>query len=315
MTSAVTLNLMGFFDEFSSANSLPKVKTKADMGDAQAQLKLGKRYYYGNEVKKDKSEALKWILKSAEKSNPEAMRIVGLMNMRGEGTQSNFAVGLRWLESAYKASDPMAAYFIGLMYEDGQGVDKDLKVAFSWYKKGADRADDWSQYALGNLYQFGYEEDQVDMKKAAKWYLLSAKLGNKFAQYQAGRLYTHGLGVDEDIPRAMRWYRQAASQGVWLARNNLAWLLSTNSNDEIRNGKEAIQLLEGLEDQNLNKDEKATSLDTLAAAYAETGRFEDAVSAQQRALNVVLEMNSDNERVNGFKKRIEIYRNGNAWRE
>ena len=66
------------------------------------------------------------------------------------------------------------------------------------------------------------------------------------------------------------------------AENNLAWLLATSPDAAVRDGAQAVALAEhanrgtGTKDPNL--------LDTLAAAYAEIGRFDDALSCVQRAI-------------------------------
>ena len=63
--------------------------------------------------------------------------------------------------------------------------------------------------------------------------------------------------------------------------NDAAWQLATSSNDSLRNGKDAVQLaLKAMESKG-NRD--PALLRTLAAAYAETGRFDEAVKTARRA--------------------------------
>ena len=59
-----------------------------------------------------------------------------------------------------------------------------------------------------------------------------------------------------------------------MARNNLAWLLATSSDASIRDGNRAIELAKQAVQLSGGKD--ADYLRTLAAAYAETGRFAEA---------------------------------------
>jgi tetratricopeptide (TPR) repeat protein len=82
-------------------------------------------------------------------------------------------------------------------------------------------------------------------------------------------------------------YREALGGPVFYldAANNLAWMLATCPGDELRNGAEALQWatravqVAGADDMD--------ALDTLAAAFAETGNFEEAArlahEAAQRA--------------------------------
>jgi tetratricopeptide (TPR) repeat protein len=66
------------------------------------------------------------------------------------------------------------------------------------------------------------------------------------------------------------------------AMNNLSWLLSTHPDDKIRNGEEALRLASTA--YNATRRRIPLSLDTLAAALAESGRFEDAVKTQSAAI-------------------------------
>ncbi len=64
------------------------------------------------------------------------------------------------------------------------------------------------------------------------------------------------------------------------AGNNLAWLLATAPEPDLRNGQRAVILAE----QVVASDASLPTLDTLAAALAEAGRFDDAVVVADRAL-------------------------------
>ena len=64
--------------------------------------------------------------------------------------------------------------------------------------------------------------------------------------------------------------------------NATAWLLATNPNESIRHGSEAVKLAQRA--VRLSGGRQPALLGTLAAAYAETGQFADAVQTAQRAL-------------------------------
>jgi Flp pilus assembly protein TadD len=63
--------------------------------------------------------------------------------------------------------------------------------------------------------------------------------------------------------------------------NNLAWLHATNPDARYRDGEQAVAL--GKRAVGLLPDDPAM-MDTLAAAYAETGQFSEAITVTQRAL-------------------------------
>jgi len=63
-----------------------------------------------------------------------------------------------------------------------------------------------------------------------------------------------------------------------------ASLMATSPEAALRNGPEAITLAERARELTESKD--VSALDTLAAAYAEAGRFSQAIEASQQALSL-----------------------------
>jgi Flp pilus assembly protein TadD len=72
------------------------------------------------------------------------------------------------------------------------------------------------------------------------------------------------------------------------ALNNLAWILAANPRSEIRDGAEAVRLAEHA--CQITHDSEPLFLGTLAAAYAEAGRFDEAVATAQHAHDVALNL-------------------------
>ena len=68
------------------------------------------------------------------------------------------------------------------------------------------------------------------------------------------------------------------------SHNNLAWTLATSPNDALRDGARAVT--HALKANELTGGNRADALDTLAVAYAEAGRFDEALSTTQRALKI-----------------------------
>jgi tetratricopeptide (TPR) repeat protein len=92
--------------------------------------------------------------------------------------------------------------------------------------------------------------------------------------------------------------------------NNLAWILSTCPNSTYRNGAEALELARKAAEIQLN----ACHLDTLAAAYAEVGKFEDAVKTQDQAIYQWKEKGGERE-LTELMGRLEYYKDKRPWRE
>jgi len=91
----------------------------------------------------------------------------------------------------------------------------------------------------------------------------------------------------------------------------LAWQLSTHPDDTLRNGAEALALVEN----SASADSHATleEIEALAAACAEIGRFNDAVTHQQRAIKLATGM--QNIAQSDLQRRLQAYQAGHPWRE
>jgi tetratricopeptide (TPR) repeat protein len=78
------------------------------------------------------------------------------------------------------------------------------------------------------------------------------------------------------------------------AVNAIAWILATDPDEKVRNGAEALRLVRGVVDLVRRNDPKApidvTYLETLAAAYAEVGRFQDAIPQAEEAEEAALKV-------------------------
>ena len=66
------------------------------------------------------------------------------------------------------------------------------------------------------------------------------------------------------------------------AQKNMAWILATCPDSRIRNGAKAVQLAEHANE--LTKNQNPIMVITLAAAYAEVGRFPEALKAAEHGL-------------------------------
>jgi tetratricopeptide (TPR) repeat protein len=91
--------------------------------------------------------------------------------------------------------------------------------------------------------------------------------------------------------------------------NNLAWLLATSPSGEIRDGARAAELAEAVCEATGHR--SARFLDTLAAAYAEAGRFSEAIGIAERALDLTAGDEGDAEAIGA---RLALYRRGEPYR-
>jgi tetratricopeptide (TPR) repeat protein len=92
--------------------------------------------------------------------------------------------------------------------------------------------------------------------------------------------------------------------------NRLGWLLATSPEDDVRDGARAIVV--GERAVRLTARQDPVSLDTLAAAYAEVGRFGEAVATVREALDLTARRGAADREL---ADRLSLYLEGRAFRE
>jgi arylsulfatase A-like enzyme/Flp pilus assembly protein TadD len=116
------------------------------------------------------------------------------------------------------------------------------------------------------------------------------------------------------IREAISHYRQALSQrgDQPMVLNNLAWILATHEDAEIRDGVQAVRLAE--QACELTGYKVSGILNTLAAAYAEMGQFDQAVETSQRTLQMAQKAGRIKS-TEDIRARIEAYKAKRPHRE
>jgi Flp pilus assembly protein TadD len=96
------------------------------------------------------------------------------------------------------------------------------------------------------------------------------------------------------------------------ALNNLAWLLATCPDGAVRNGVEAVQHAEHACHLTSFKQARATGI--LAAAYAETGRFQEAIAMGELSVRLSSAA-GDSQYAAANRQLLMFYRAGKPWHE
>ena len=113
---------------------------------------------------------------------------------------------------------------------------------------------------------------------------------------------------------AIAQYREAVrlKPGWPAALSKLAWLLATDGNQNVRNAAEAVPLAERLCE--ITGYQQADALNVLAAAYAEAGRFSDAIRVGQRAIDVAT-VAGQSELAQQIQERLRLYQAGRPFHQ
>jgi tetratricopeptide (TPR) repeat protein len=153
-------------------------------------------------------------------------------------------------------------------------------------------------YKLGNMYQSqGKVEDAIRHFRR----VVQIEPDNAEAHYElAGLLQSLGK-----LNEAIISYRKVVEiVPEWpVGLNSLAWLFATDPN--VSDASEAIELAERAAE--LTRYQDAYILDTLAGAYAASGRYDEAIKTEETALKLAL-AGKNEELSNHIRRQLELYR-------
>ncbi|MEX0586926.1 MAG: tetratricopeptide repeat protein, partial [Pirellulales bacterium] len=139
-----------------------------------------------------------------------------------------------------------------------------------------------------------------DAAKRLRRVLKEQPQNDEVRYHLAGALLQNG-----DARSALEEYRAVADRHPDSpAANNLAWILATYPDDSIRDGTEAVRISERVCELSSHRD--ISALDTLAASYAEAGRFADALRTVKQAI-ALSEKVDDNQRTERLRRRLRRY--------
>ena len=188
-----------------------------------------------------------------------------------------------------------------------KGLLPSYEQAVGWFRKSAESGSLLGQTVLGMSYFRGQGVPQDSVRGLE---LVRSAAGQDFirAQRVLGKIYYSGKVIDQDYGEALLWLKKAADQEDAEAQNLYAWMLATCPQTEIRNGAEAVVYAKKAVAQN----ENAVILDTLAAAYAESGDFRRAVNTQKK---VITRLDQGTFNRDEILERLELYKNRKPWRE
>ena len=161
---------------------------------------------------------------------------------------------------------------------------------------------------LGRLLVLGaqYDEAEPHLEKALA---INPNLAD--AHYYLGALLYFFQGRTQD---ALKHWREALrlQSNFLAAMNEAAHALAACPNASDRNGAEAVKLAERA--VQLSDARNPVYLDTLAIAYAEQGRFADALATAHKALDLATQDNAQ-QLVDGLNARIKLYESHQPFRD
>jgi len=175
-----------------------------------------------------------------------------------------------------------------------------------------------TRFYLGSVYQSLAGEAEASDERTENLDLAIAQLQEVVKRIpehkQALTALANALVFRGEIGEAIERYKTILQidPESWSVANNLAWVLATTQHEEFRNAEEAVELAERVCQASQNTD--PGHLDSLAAAYAESGRFEEARTTAARAVELAKKAGNE-EQVLKIGQRLLLYQESQPYRD
>ena len=197
---------------------LTEIQARANAGNARAEHDLAELYKWGQGVKQNYAEAVKWYTKAAEQGDADSELNLGYAYQTGSGIKKSEKEAAKWFEKAAEQGIMVAEDSIGAAYLYGKGVRKDEVAAAHYFGKAAEQGDGDAMMALGSMYWFG-QGVSSDLVTAYMWMLLGEKFGSVETALRENPPFVDVPSMRHDLMRVMT--EPEVSEGKELAD---AWL-------------------------------------------------------------------------------------------
>lgn len=185
-----------------------------------------------------------------------------------------------WHQKGVWFGDPIAQYHMSGLYASGSGgVRKNETKALALLTRAASQGYARAQHKLGNAFFSGIGVEE-DMALALKWYIVAARQNSTFSAYAAGRMLQYGFGAKRDDAAAAEWYKIAAGDSFEHfpdAADRLASMLFKGAPGLAKNVSMAIYLWQQAASQGL-----ASAASKLADCYERGDGMEVSASEAQK---------------------------------
>ncbi len=177
----------------------------AENGDFKAQYNLALAYHNGSQgLPKDTQKTIYWAEKSANQGCGQACNLLGIIYIRGEGTEKDLTMAEKWLKKGVEKNDTYCKYTLGQLY-----VSNEMKRYENGLKLLIPLAENGDMYAMNDIGLAYNDLGQND--KALEWLLKARYKGNETAILNLGNLYLKGInGFPIDYDKAASFYRLAS---------------------------------------------------------------------------------------------------------
>ena len=131
--------------------------------------------------------------------------------------------GIKALTNRAESGDVAAQLDLAYRFRDGKGIAQDHAETMKWAHRAADRGHAEAMDFIGFAYLRGAVVERSP--EIAVGYFKAAAPGSAQAAYNLGQCYFGAQGTEQDIPKALEWWKKAAAQGHGRAAASAAMAL------------------------------------------------------------------------------------------
>lgn len=182
------------------------------------------------------------LRQAAAEGNGDALFEIGRRYTDGDGVERSLENAVPWYRRGAEIGHGPSQYRLANFYEKGHGVEQDPAMAAKWYGRAAEQGNALAMHNLAVLNAMGVVDGDADMAKAIEWFTRAAETGVKDSQVNLGVLYTKGMGVEEDLERAYKWFAIAARGGDADAAKKRDTVAQAMDADQLERARGAVEL-------------------------------------------------------------------------
>ncbi|GHV95066.1 hypothetical protein AGMMS50293_13860 [Spirochaetia bacterium] len=209
------------------------LRKAAASGEPNAQFTLYTILVQKAASREEFREAFEFLMQAAEQDFPQALFELGMIYYHGTALPlgsslafpQDYARAADYWQRAAKTGASEATGHLALLYLYGNGVEKDPQKALALLTQAAeaDSSNIFSWYNLGTLFLGGMGDVGVPVNypEAIKWLEKAAEYGHLHAHHNLGIAYRDGLGVEQDLNKALQCFLMAS--GALAEEEELAW--------------------------------------------------------------------------------------------
>lgn len=159
--------------QVASGEDMAVVIALAEQGDADAQFKLGKAYFYGSGVPLDTDKAVKLIRAAADQGHAGSQTLMGTFYLLGDAVAVDQAESIKWFKRAAIQGNSTAQFSLGIIYKDASDVPDHKITAYAWYAIAQAQGDELA-IQFKDVFEKGMsQEDIIAAQKLAIQCLVS----------------------------------------------------------------------------------------------------------------------------------------------